>query len=426
MIGELARSALERPNHTRILAAGFVGNVLEWYDFAVYGFFAPTIGKLFFPSDDPTTSLIAAFGAFAAGFLMRPVGAILFGHVGDLLGRKRALMLSVMMMALPTFLVGALPTHEEIGLAAAVLLVLLRMVQGVSVGGEYTSSFVFLVEQAPSDRRAFFGSWSLIGSTGGILLGSAVGALISNLTTDAQQESWGWRLPFLAGVIIALVGLAVRRGIPEQPVAADAAGSPLFEAVTGSWRRLLQAVGLNSMGAVVFYTVFIYMATWLVEEVGETRAEALDINTISMVVLALVVVAFALLSDRIGRKPLLLFGSAGTALFGYPLVWMMHHHDPVMILAGQIGLAILLGAYSAVIPVTMAELFPREVRVSAASISYNLPYAIFGGTAPMVATWLVTRTGDAMAISWYLVGISAFAFLVALTIPETRNVRLDE
>jgi MHS family proline/betaine transporter-like MFS transporter len=404
----------------RVLAAGFIGNVLEWYDFAVYGFFAPTIGRLFFPSDDPATSLIASFGAFAAGFLMRPVGAIVFGHVGDLLGRKRALMLSVMMMAVPTFLVGMLPTHAQIGLAAPALIVLLRMVQGV------TSSFVFLVEHAPKERRGFFGSWSLIGATGGILLGSAVGAVIASLTTDVQQEAWGWRLPFLAGVIIAVVGVAVRRGVPDQPVAADAAGSPLFEAVRGSWRRLLQAVGLNSMGAVVFSTVFIYMATWLVEEVGETRAEALDINTVSMLVMSLVVLAGAMLSDRIGRKPLLLFGSAGTVLFAYPLVWMMHHPDTAMILAGQIGLAILLGSFSAVIPVTMAELFPRKVRVSAASLSYNLPYAIFGGTAPMVATWLVTRTGDAMAISWYLIGISAFAFLVALTVPETRNVRLDE
>jgi MHS family proline/betaine transporter-like MFS transporter len=419
-------SAAQPVRSGRVLAAGFVGNILEWYDFAVYGFFAPTIGKLFFPSDDSATSLIASFGAFAAGFLMRPVGAVLFGYVGDLLGRKRALMLSVVMMAIPTFLVGLLPTHAQIGLAAAALMVLLRMVQGVSVGGEYTSSFVFLVEHAPDNRRAFFGSWSLIGATGGILLGSAVGALIANLTTDAQQEAWAWRLPFLAGVLIAGVGLAIRRGIPEQPVAARPAGSPLVEAVTGSWRRLLQAVGLNSMGAVVFYTVFIYMATWLVQEVGETRAEALDINTISMLALALVVVAVALLSDRIGRKPFLLFGSAGIALFGYPLVWLMHHHDPALILAGQIGLAILLGTFSGVIPATMAELFPRNVRVSAASVSYNLPYAMFGGTAPLVATWLVTRTGDAMAISWYLVGISAFAFLVTLTIPETRRVRLGE
>ncbi len=410
----------------RVLAAGLVGNILEWYDFAVYGFFAPTIGKQFFPSDDPATSLIAAFGAFAAGFLMRPVGAVVFGYVGDLLGRKKALTLSVTMMAVPTFLVGLLPTHAQIGIAAAALLVLLRMIQGVSVGGEYTGSIVFLVEHAPAARRGFFGSWSLIGSTGGILLGSAVGALITGLTTDAQLASWGWRLPFLSGVLIAFVGYAIRRGIPDQPVTAEAEGSPLVEAVTKSRKALLQAAGLNVMSAVTFYTVFIYMATWLVLQVGETHAQALEINTLSMVLLAVVVPVIALWSDRIGRKPFLVVGSAGIALFSYPLVWLMHHHSFTMILCGQFGFALLLGTFTGVIPATIAELFPRRVRMSAASVSYNVPFALFGGTAPMVAAWLVTETRDAMAISWYLSGIAAFSFIVSLTLHETRGVSLDE
>ena len=415
----------EAGRNLRVLAAGFVGNILEWYDFAVYGFFAATIGNLFFPSTDPATSLIASFGAFAAGFLMRPVGAILFGHVGDLIGRKKALTLSVMMMAIPTFLVGLLPTYEHIGLAAAALLVLLRMIQGVSVGGEYTSSFIFLVEHAPEHRRGFFGSWSLIGASGGIMLGSAIGALITSLTTEAELAAWGWRIPFLSGVIVGLIGLIIRRGIPEPPVSDKPHGSPLLEAVTKSWKGLLQAVGLNMMGAVTFYTIFIYMTTWLVNQVGETRTEALEINTFSMIVLAIVVPIAALLSDRIGRKPFILLGSSGIAVFGYPLVWLMHHPDYTMILLGQIGFAVLLGTFSGVIPVTMAELFPRGVRVSAASLSYNLPYALFGGTAPMVAAWLVSESHDAMAISWYVTGIALFTFLVSLTVYETRGSRLD-
>ncbi len=412
-------------SHARVLAAGFIGNVLEWYDFAVYGFFAPTIGALFFPSDDPSTSLIAAFGAFAAGFLMRPVGAILFGLIGDLRSRKRALTLSVLVMAVPTFLLGLLPTHAQIGLAAAALLVALRMVQGISVGGEYTSSFVFLVEHAPEGRRGFFGSWSLIGAIGGILLGSAVGALVTTLTTDEQLMAWGWRLPFLSSVVVAAVGWVVRQGVSESPSAGERTGSPLAEAVAGSWKQLLQGAGLNVMSAVVFNIVFIYMATWLVEQVGEAHAETLDINTLSMLVMAVVVAPAALASDRIGRKPFLLIGAGGIALFGYPLVWLMHHHDFLLILCGQAGFALFLGCFSGVIPVTMAELFPRNVRVSAASVSYNLPFAMFGGTAPMVAAWLVTETGDAMSITGYIVGIAAFAFLVALTLPERRGVDLN-
>jgi MHS family proline/betaine transporter-like MFS transporter len=217
----------------------------------------------------------------------------------------------------------------------------------------------------------------------------------------------------------------VRHGIPEPISEAARAGSPLAQAARGSWKQLLQGVGLNAMGAVVFYTVFIYMATWLVEQVGETHAEALDINSLSMLVMAVTVALAALASDRVGRKPFLLIGSAGIALFGYPLVWLMHHPDPLMLFCGQAGLAFFLGCFSGVIPVTMAELFPRQIRVSAASVSYNLPYAVFGGTAPMVATWLVTETGDAMSITGYLIGLSVLGFLVALTLPERRGVDLN-
>tara|TARA_R110002111_G_scaffold177322_1_gene243428 strand:+ start:65041 stop:66339 length:1299 start_codon:yes stop_codon:yes gene_type:complete len=413
----------------RVLAAGFIGNILEWYDFAVYGFFAPTIGKLFFPSDNPTTSLIAAFGAFAAGFLMRPVGAVLFGHIGDRVGRKKALMLSVMMMAVPTLLVGVLPTHAQIGVSAAVLMVLLRMVQGVSVGGEYTSSFVFLVEHAPPHRRAFFGSWSMIGATCGILLGSAVGALINTYTTDAQLLAWGWRIPFVSGVLVAFVGYFIRHGIPEQPLSEELAKqeaySPLRAAFTFHRKEMLQSAGLNMMNAVTFYTVFIYLSSWLVTEVGEDRAEALDINTISMAALTLFVPLAAMLADKFGRKPFLLIGSAGIALLSPTLLGLMHHHNFALILTGQIGFALLIACFAGTIPATITELFKRNVRVSAASVSYNLPFAIFGGTAPMVDAWLVKATGNPLSIAWYLSGIAVITFFIALTVKETNGTSLD-
>tara|TARA_R110002095_G_scaffold152203_1_gene131795 strand:- start:4894 stop:6192 length:1299 start_codon:yes stop_codon:yes gene_type:complete len=413
----------------RVLAAGFIGNILEWYDFAVYGFFAPTIGKLFFPSDNPTTSLIAAFGAFAAGFLMRPVGAVLFGHIGDRVGRKKALMLSVMMMAVPTLLVGVLPTHAQIGISAAVLMVLLRMVQGVSVGGEYTSSFVFLVEHAPPHRRAFFGSWSMIGATCGILLGSAVGALINTFTTDAQLLAWGWRIPFVSGVLVAFVGYFIRHGIPEQTLSEELAKqeaySPLRAAFTFHRKEMLQSAGLNMMNAVTFYTVFIYLSSWLVTEVGEDRAEALDINTISMAALTLFVPLAAILADKFGRKPFLLIGSAGIALLSPALLGLMNHHNFALILTGQIGFALLVACFAGTIPATITELFKRNVRVSAASISYNLPFAIFGGTAPMVDAWLVKTTGNPLSIAWYLSGIAAITFFIALTVKETNGTSLE-
>ena len=202
----------------RVITAGVVGNVLEWYDFGVYGFFASIIAVQFFPSDNPTLSLLAAFGAFAAGFLMRPVGAAIFGHIGDRYGRGRALQLSVLCMAIPTFLIGLLPNYETIGITAAILMVLLRMLQGIAVGGEHTSSIVFLAESAPPGRRGFFTCWSQFGATGGILLGSAVGAYLSS-TLDAEAlNSWGWRAAFVAGIAVSIAGLFIRRGLSAPPI----------------------------------------------------------------------------------------------------------------------------------------------------------------------------------------------------------------
>jgi MHS family proline/betaine transporter-like MFS transporter len=224
----------------KIIRAGIIGNVMEWYDFAIYGYFALIIGKLIFPSSSASTSVIAAFGAFAAGFLMRPIGSLIFGNIGDKLGRKRALLISVLMMAIPTFLIGVLPVHEQIGITAPILLVILRMLQGLSVGGEYTTSVVFLVENSPDGRRGFMASWSGWGAVAGILLGSAVASLITTLLTPVQLASWGWRLPFLIGIIIAFVGFYIRRHLPDiSPVSnQEKPTSPIREAFTHEWRSV--------------------------------------------------------------------------------------------------------------------------------------------------------------------------------------------
>lgn len=414
----------------RIVAAGLVGNILEWYDFALYGFFAPTIGTLFFPAADTTTSLIAAFGAFAAGFLMRPVGAVLFGQIGDRIGRRKALVVSITMMAVPTMLMGLLPTYAEIGIYATILMIVMRMVQGISAGGEYASSFVFLVEHAPSHRRVFFGAWCMIGGTCGNLLGSAVGAFVNSVTTTSQLQAWGWRIPFLSGILVALVGYLIRRGIPEQPLFKkqdqQRADAPLKEAWITQRKELFQSAGLNMMNAVTFFTVFIYLSTWMVQEAGESRAVSLDINTVSMAALAILIPFAALLADKFGRKPLLLFGAAGVALLSPTLLRLMHHHDVFLILTGQLGFAILVACVVGVVPATTAELFQRSVRVSAAGLSYNIPFTIFGGTAPLVAAWLVKTTGNPLSITWYLSGIAAISFCVILTLKESKDKPLDE
>ncbi len=410
----------------KVLAAGLIGNILEWYDFAVYGFFASTIATQFFPSDNETTSLIAAFGAFAAGFLMRPIGAIFFGRIGDVVGRKKMLFLSVMLMAIPTFIIGVLPTHDQIGFSAAILMVLMRMLQGLSVGGEYTGSIVFLIEHAPKDKRGFFSSFSMTGATLGILLGSGFGALITSMLTEAELASWGWRIPFLVGISIGLVGFLIRKGLPEAPVQSEKTSSPLKEVFSSKYKKpMLQSVGLNTMGAVSFYLIFIYLATWLVQEVHETKVIALDINTISLFILLIAVPLFAKLSDKVGRKPMLITGSILMAILAYPLIWLMHHHEFWMILTGQAIFAIVLAIFASTIPAFMTELFPSKIRASATSISYNIPYAIFGGTAPMVAVWIISVTGNADAIAGYLIIVSLVSFFIALKVKETKGKDLD-
>src|SRR5215218_9272305 len=249
----------------RGVIAGFVGNVLEWYDFALFGFFAQQIGEHFFPADDPTASLLAAFGTFAAGFLMRPVGGALFGWVGDRFGRKQALIWSVLAMAVPSFLIGVLPSTVTIGLAAPILLLVFRLLQGIAVGGEYMASSVFLVEGAPAGRRGWMGSWGPLGAYAGTLLGSAAGAIVNATMSPDAVMAYGWRIPFVVGLAVGLGGLVIRRHFVERVPHQPPAKSPLGESFRVHWRTILHLVALVAAIAVGFYTVFMYSATWLAQ-----------------------------------------------------------------------------------------------------------------------------------------------------------------
>ena len=415
-------TTIQHTKKSRIMtiAAGIIGNVLEWYDFAIYGFFAPILGKLFFPSEDPATSLIASFGAFAAGFLMRPIGGALFGDIGDRIGRKRALNLSVMLMAIPTFLIGIMPTHAQIGVGAAIILVLLRMLQGLSVGGEYTSSVVYLAESAPKGKQGLFTSASMLGATGGILLGSLLGAVITDMLSEAQLQTWGWRIPFLLGILVAGVGYLVRRHMPETISEGEKVDNPL-KVMRSNWRQVLRVGGLNLLSAVAFYALFVFVVTWLVDYVHEPRTLALRFNSMSLLVFMAAIPLFAHLSDRIGRKPVIMGAAIALILLSYPLFWLMHHPDERMILAGGMGLAILISAYMAPIPAKLTEMFPQNIRVSAVSVGYNLAYALFGGTIPMIAVWLITKQHNDLAFVWYIIAAAIISLGIAWSIPDHRQ-----
>ncbi|HUR93673.1 MAG TPA: MFS transporter [Gemmatimonadales bacterium] len=403
----------------RGVIAGVVGNMLEWYDFALFGFFAQQIGAHFFPAHDPTASLLAAFGTFAAGFLMRPVGGALFGWIGDRYGRKQALIWSVLAMAFPSFFIGVLPTTESIGILAPVLLVLFRMLQGIAVGGEYMASAVFLVEGSLPGRRGLMGSWGPIGAAAGILLGSAAGAIVNATMSPEAVSAYGWRIPFILGLGVALGGLAIRRHYVERVPHQAPAKSPLGEAFREHWRTMVHLVGLTAGTAVAFYTVFIYATTWLEQTAGVPARTALALNTAAMALTIPAIPLAGWASDRYGRRPVLAFAAGALALLSYPCMALMSRGTTPAILLGQGTLGLLISAMLGVMPATMAELAPWRVRCSVLSVAYNVSMAVLGGTAPMVAAWLVSRTEAVMAPGIYVAVCCVITFVAALLLPGT-------
>ncbi len=421
--GEIARTAHEvnletRAAERRTVIAGLAGNVMEWYDFGVYGFFAAAIGSQFFPSHDPSTSLIASFGVFAVGFIARPLGGLLFGHIGDRLGRRAAVVSSVILMIIPTLLMALLPTYQQIGLAAPALLILLRLAQGLAVGGEYTTSMVLLVEEAQARRRGFVGSFAPFGALGGLLLGSAVGAALMAFLPEKAAASWGWRLAFFTGLLIGLVVFVIRNRLPPDQAIVEteeARKSPLTEAFRTQWRTILKVVGFTLGNGVGFYLCFVYVSTWLKEQQHLSASMALTLNSIALFLMLIITPLAGALSDRIGRKPVLMIGAAGLALFAWPIFRLMSVPHIGAMLAGQCAFALFMSGYGAS-PAFLVEAFPKHVRCSGLSIGYNLSLSVFGGTVPMVAVFLTKVTGNPLAPAFYLSLAAVISLAMAILI----------
>ena len=397
-----------RAAERKTVLAGLAGNILEWYDFGVYGFFAAAIGTQFFPAHDPTVSLIASFGVFAIGFLARPLGAMVFGHIGDKLGRRTAVISSVVSMAVPTCLMAVLPTYAQIGLLAPLLLILLRLVQGLAVGGEFTTSMVMLAEHALPSRRGHVSSFAPFGAFGGLLLGSAIGWAITDSITTEQSALWGWRLAFVAGLIISIIVYFIRRRLPPEPVitAPKTETAPLVEAFRTQKLAMLQVIGFNLSTAVGFYLCFVFTTTWLHQVAGVPGPRALLLNSMGLAEMMVLVPFVGGLSDRFGRKRILLIGCVGLIPFSVPLLAWMGHGTALSIVTGQLGFAILLGFFIGASPGFLVEAFPKHVRCSGLSVGYNLSMSIFGGTVPMVAVSLMTETGNPLSPAWYLAAVS--------------------
>ncbi|HEX3035960.1 MAG TPA: MFS transporter [Thermodesulfobacteriota bacterium] len=422
---EKPRDTSDRSSRKKTLIAGCVANVLEWYDFALYGYLASVLAKLFFPSEDELTSLIATFEVFAAGYLMRPLGAAVFGNLGDKVGRKKVLIISVTLMAVSTTLIGVLPTHAQIGIMAPILLTLLRLIQGFSVGGEFTGTISFIVEHGTQSRRGLYGSFAAFSLIGGILLGSGIGALITSVLSAEEITDWGWRIPFIFGIVVGGVGLYLRFGIEETPIfkslenKGGVVRAPIAEALTNYRREILITMGTTWAGSATFYIIFVYMPTYLSSETDITFSTALHINTITMVILMAASPFMGALSDRIGRKPVLITGCLGIAILTYPLFLLLSKGNVLYALGTQAIFAVELAMLFAPLGATLVELFPTRVRLSAMSLGYNIGFSIFGGTAPLVATYIIKETGSNAAPGIYLALSALVSLFIFLIIRET-------
>lgn len=434
MLRWIAKPTSPRPSLLHTVTAGAIGNVLEWYDFGLFGFFAPVISREFFPSETKLASLLGTYGVFATGFLMRPLGGVLFGYIGDRLGRKRALELSVLLMAVSTALMGVLPGHAALGLAAPVLLTLLRLLQGLSVGGEYIGSMSFLVEHAPPARRAFVGSWSGFSVVLGSLLGSGIATLCMGLLSAADLAAWGWRIPFVGGILLGFVGLWLRRGVEETPSfrklrdAGKLAANPVVEAVRHNPGAIATTLGLTGLMSVGFYLPFVWLPTWLaqINRPALPESQALTANTLALVGLLVLTPLSALASDRVGRRPMFLAAALGFAILSYPLFLLMTGGTFARALVGGLAFAACSGLFSGCMAATLVELFPTRTRYTGIAIGYNVGQAVLGGTAPWAATALIQLSGDVVAPAYYLTASAALAGVASLFIKPRHGQPLDQ
>lgn len=411
-------------SYLKIAVSGMVGNILEWYDFTLYGYLAVIMAQLFFPSENQVASLLASFGAFAVGFFFRPLGSIMFGYIGDKYGRKTALVISMMLMAIPTFLIGLLPTYQQIGIMAPLLLVFLRILQGLSTGGEYTTSVSFVVEHAPQDKRGFFGSINLLGAVIGIMFGSLVGAFLTSTLDKQQMLQWGWRVGFLVGIVLAAVGVYIRSKTHETPiflqmVEKTSNHNPLVKTIKEHYKELTVAIILSSLQGVAFFLLFMFMPTLYSKFLHIPLSTALFINTAAMLVLILLIPVMAYFSDKIGRKPFL-YISTFLYLIASPLLfYMISTADIFKIVLSHITFSLISSMFMSILPTVLIEIFPSDIRNTAFSVGYNISLGIFGGTVPMVATYLIHKTQWLVSPSLYLSAVSGIVLITVFFIKES-------
>jgi MHS family proline/betaine transporter-like MFS transporter len=417
----------------RAIISSAVGNFLELFDFAIYGFLAIPLGANFFPSTDPLISLLSSFATFGVGFIMRPVGAVVIGIYGDRKGRKAALSLTIVMMAAATGVVGLLPSYASIGVAAPILLVLARMVQGFATGGEWGGAAAFLVEHSPTKRRGFVSSLQQIGNhLGGVVGSSLVAALTFTLSQQAYL-SWGWRLPFILGLLVGPIGLYLRLKVADTPAFRQAVAekrverTPLRTAFTLFGGRIVSATLISIIGTTTNFVFTIYLMNYAIQQQHLPADLALLSLTLTHALLIVLLPGVGWLSDKVGRKPLMLIMSFGFVFASYPMFRAITDAPSVLTLfIVQFLYSLLQMFYTGTIAPVLAELFPTRVRFTGLSVSYGLAVTLAGGTAPFVATLLVKQTGNPVAPAYYVMALALVSGIAMLVTRDRTNINLDD
>jgi MHS family proline/betaine transporter-like MFS transporter len=421
MTSTAAHTAATTTSPRRVIVAASIGNALEWYDVIVYGFFAATISKLFFPSADETVSLLLALGTFAVAYVVRPLGAVVLGAYADRVGRKAALMLSIRLMMLGTLLIAIMPPYAQIGVIAPILILFARLVQGFSAGGEFGSATAFLVEHAPG-RRGFMASWQFASQGFSTLLASAFGTVLTATLSEAQMESWGWRIPFLFGLLIGPVGYYIRRYVDEAGEfveAADIERAPVKDTFRTQKGRMLVAMGALAVSTAISYLIT-YMPTFAMTELDLPASTGFAATLVSGIVLTVMTPIVGHLSDRFGRVRIMLLFAALILLLMYPsFAFLVAYPGFAVILVVMFVVGALKAGYFAPLPAMMAELFPVTNRATGMSVSYNVGVMTFGGTTPLVIVWLVDATGDKLAVTYYLMALAVLS-LACVAIARRR------
>ena len=415
---------------TRVILAGGVGSAMEWFDFGVYAYLAPTLGKVFFPASDPVAALLSSFAVFSVGYFMRPVGGVLLGRVGDRLGRRAMLMLSVVSIGVASALIGVLPTYAQVGLWAPIALVALRCVQGISVGGEYTGAMAYTAECAAPNRRGLVSSSANVGTVAGLLAGSAAVALLQANMPASQIEAWGWRLPFLGSVVVAAIGLLLRVSMPEsesfQKMQSRASDASVLRVVTMHWRTMLRIIAAVVACNVVFYIGFVYMPDRLSQAHTELASRANTATSVLLAAQAVWIVLGGWLSDRLGRRRISLV-CTGLLIASVPIAFPLGLAQGTLsgLVLAQAMLGVSVGVLTGVQGAMVAEMAPADSRCVVYGLSYSVGIAAFAGTTPMLCEWMVGRMGWVHGPALYTLAAALISLVVLVRLKPAQLATLD-